>query len=135
MPSRPLDNAVASFLQALRNLSMSLCVVLQPRLTRTAPRRRAGETPMAARTWDGCTLPDEQAAPDDTATPSRSKEITAVSAFNPSTAKSVVLGSRSTASPKITVCGAMALRPVSRALRKVSIRAVSRSEEHTSELQ
>ncbi len=40
-------------------------------------------------------MPDEQAAPDETAIPSRSKAITAVSAFMPGTAKRVVLGSRS----------------------------------------
>jgi len=67
MPCCPLDSAVASFLQALRNISISAGVVVQPRLTRTAPRVSGGETPMAARTWEGCTLPDEQAAPDDTA--------------------------------------------------------------------
>ena len=49
---------------------------------------------MAASTCDGATLPEEQAAPDDTATPSRSKAITAVSAFMPGTANSVVFGSR-----------------------------------------
>ncbi len=48
---------------------------------------------MAAKTWDGVTFPEEQAAPDDTATPSRSKAITAVSAFIPATENSVVLGS------------------------------------------
>src|SRR5579864_3282934 len=90
----PLDNAVASFLQAPRKRPISASVVLQPRLTRTAPRVSAGETPIAARTWDGCTLPDEQAAPDETAMPSRSKAITAVSAFMPGAANSVVLGSR-----------------------------------------
>ena len=40
-------------------------------------------------------MPDEQAEPDDTATPSRSKAMTAVSAFRPGTANRVVLGSRS----------------------------------------
>src|SRR5882672_9724009 len=49
---------------------------------------------MAARTCEGATLPDEHAAPDDTATPSRSNPITVVSAFVPGTANSVVLGSR-----------------------------------------
>src|ERR1700728_893790 len=109
MPDCPLDNAVASFLQAFRNLSMSVSVVLQPRLTRTAPRSSAGETPMAARTWEGWTLPDEQAAPEDTAIPSRSKAITAVSALNPSTAKRVVFGSRSAPEPKIAAFGEIAL--------------------------
>src|SRR6266702_1038487 len=83
MPRCPLDNALASFVQALRNFSTSASVVLQPRLTRTAPRSSGAETPIAARTWDGCTLPEEQAAPEDTATPSRSKAITAVSALIP----------------------------------------------------
>src|ERR1700723_3536510 len=109
MPDCPLDNALASFLQALRNLSMSVSVVLQPKLTRTAPRSSAGETPMAARTWEGWTLPDEQAAPEDTAIPSRSKEITAVSAFMPSAAKRVVFGSRSACAPKVTAPGVTAL--------------------------
>ena len=54
-------------------------------------RRRPPWRPAHAR---AATLPDEQAAPDDTATPSRSKAITAVSAFRPGTANSVVLGSR-----------------------------------------
>ena len=52
---------------------------------------------MAASTCEGATLPEEQAAPEDTATPSRSRAITAVSALMPGTANSVVLGSRSTA--------------------------------------
>src|ERR1700719_1619705 len=62
MPAWPLDNAVASFLQAPRHLSISVSVVVQPRLKRTAPRVSAGETPMAARTWEGWTLPGVQAA-------------------------------------------------------------------------
>src|ERR1700719_3974305 len=113
MPAWPLDNAVASFLQAPRHLSMSASVVAQPRLKRTAPRVSEVETPMAARTWEGWTLPDEQAAPDDTAMPSRSKEMTAVSAFMPSTAKRVVFGSRWAAAPKITAAGVSALRAIS----------------------
>src|SRR5580658_10931168 len=105
MPAFPLDSAVASFLQAFRNLSMSVSVVVQPRLTRTAPRSSAGETPMAARTWEGWTLPDEQAAPEDTAIPSRSKEITAVSALSPEAVNRVVFGRRSAPVPKITARG------------------------------
>ena len=50
---------------------------------------------MAASTGDGCTLPEEQAAPDDTATPARSKAITAVSARRPGWLKAVVFGNRS----------------------------------------
>ena len=104
---------------------MSAFVVVQPRLTRTAPRASAGETPMAARTWEGCTLPDEQAAPDDTATPSRSKAMMAVSAFTPASANSVVFGSRSAPAPKITACGEMAHSPASSACRSASIWAAS----------
>ena len=51
---------------------------------------------MACSTCDGWTLPDEQAEPEDTATPARSKPITAVSAFRPGTVNSVVFGSRGT---------------------------------------
>jgi hypothetical protein len=47
---------------------------------------------MAASTWEGCTLPEEQAAPEETAMPSRSKAMTAVSAFMPATANNVVFG-------------------------------------------
>src|SRR5215472_15845948 len=94
MPCCSLDNAVASFVQAVRNLSTSTAVVFQPRLTRTAPRCRGPDTPMAASTCEGWTLPEEQAAPDDTATPSRSKAITAVSALMPESANKVVFGNR-----------------------------------------
>ena len=45
------------------------------------------------------TLPDEHAEPAETAMPSRSNAITAVSAEMPGTAKSVVLGSRSVSPP------------------------------------
>ena len=57
---------------------------------------------MAASTCEGLTLPDEQAEPEDTAIPLRSKAIMAVSAFSPGTANKVVLGSRSACAPKIT---------------------------------
>ncbi len=49
---------------------------------------------MASSTWDGCTLPEEQAEPEETAIPSRSKPITAVSALRPGAVNSVVFGSR-----------------------------------------
>ena len=89
-----------AFSKPSRKQSTSDSVVVGPRLTRIAPRASAGATPMAASTCEGATLPDEQAAPEDTATPSRSKAITAVSAFMPGTANSVVLGSRSDLRPK-----------------------------------
>ena len=61
----------------------------------------SGEMPIAPSTCDAATLPDEQAEPDETATPSRSKFISSVSAFIPRMAKFVVLQSRSTPSLKI----------------------------------
>ena len=67
-------------------------------------------------------MPDEQAEPDDTATPSRSKAISAVSAVSPGTAKSVVLGSRGAAAPKITASGRRRLRPASSSSRKRAMR-------------
>ena len=51
------------------------------------------------------TLPDEQAEPDDTATPARSKAMSAVSAVPPGHREEVVLGRRSSPSPKITISG------------------------------
>ena len=80
---RPLSSDSASFIQAFRKRSISASLVVGPVETRIAPRASAGSTPMAARTCEGCTFPDEQAEPDDTATPARSKAITAVSARKP----------------------------------------------------
>src|SRR6185437_16521352 len=102
-----------SLIQVPRNCSTSVSVVLQPRLTRTVPRASAGSTPIAVSTVEDCTLPDEQAAPEDTAIPFRSKAMTAVSAFSPGTENRVVLGSRSALAPKITGCGVAARNPVS----------------------
>jgi len=42
--------------------------------------KSSGATPMAVSTWDWVTLPEEQAEPDETAMPSRSKFISRVSA-------------------------------------------------------
>ena len=90
--------------------------------------RASGATPMAARTCEGATFPDEQAAPEDTATPSRSKAMTAVSAFMPGTENSVVLGSRAASAPKMTAFGAMALIPASSRSRSTAIRAASAAQ-------
>ena len=82
-----------------------------------APFAMSGATPMAASTCDFVTLPDEQAEPDETAMPSRSKVISRVSANRPGTAKQVVLGSRSTSPPKITAhLEAAILRLIAQAL-------------------
>ena len=106
---------------------MSDSVVVAPRLTRTAPRAMAGSTPMAASTCDGWTFPDEQAAPEDTETPSRSKAMMAVSAFAPGRAKSVVLGSRSAPTPTMTAAGVAVRSPASSPSRSSPMRAASAS--------
>ena len=62
---------------------MSPAVVLQPRLTRMVDSASAGSTPMAASTWLVATLPEEQAAPAETATPARSRAMTCVAAAMP----------------------------------------------------
>ena len=90
----------------------------QPRLTRIAPAASAGATPIAASTWLGPTLPDEQAEPDDTATPSRSSRISSVAAARPGTAKASVLGSRGAAAPNTTASGAAPATVASQASRK-----------------
>src|SRR5262249_38618177 len=122
MPLALLSSAADTLIQASRNRSTSLSVVVGPRLTRTAPCPSSAGTPMAARTCEGATLPDEQAAPEDTATPARSKAITAVSAFMPGAENSVVLGSRSAASPKTTTAGVACRRPASSRSRRARIR-------------
>jgi len=77
---------------------MSASDVDQPRLSRTAAFASSPPNPMASSTWDGCTLPEEQADPEETAIPARSKPITAVSALRPGAANNVVLGNRWTPS-------------------------------------
>src|SRR6201984_975921 len=84
---------------------MSASDVDQPRLIRTAPCAWLLEKPMASSTWDDWTFPDEQAEPDDTATPARSKPITAVSARNPGTVNSVGFGTRGGTSKNLATAG------------------------------
>src|SRR5262249_27594918 len=86
----PLGSARTTLFQASRKQSTSSSVVENPKLTRIAPRARPESTPMAESTCEAATLPDEQAAPEDTATPARSSAIRAVSARMPGTAKAVV---------------------------------------------
>ena len=59
-----------------RKRSISSAVLRQPRLMRMALPAVAASAPMARRTCDGCTFPDEQAEPALTATPARSSAIT-----------------------------------------------------------
>ncbi len=65
---------------AARATATSASLESQPKLTRSAQAASASLTPIARRTCDGFTLPDEQAEPELTITPSRSSAITAVSA-------------------------------------------------------
>src|SRR5665213_1695144 len=111
--------------QAFSSRSTSASLVLQPRLMRTAPRESAGSTPIAASTCEACTLPDEQAEPEDTAISLRSNAIIAVSALMPGTANKVVLGSRARPLPKITACGVTALRSASNRSRNAVMRTAA----------
>src|SRR5260370_18382115 len=79
----PLDSPARSFIQALRNKSISFSWVAGPILSRIAPALKSPGTPMAASTCDATPLPDEHAEPDDTATPITSALIIAGSARNP----------------------------------------------------
>jgi hypothetical protein len=79
-PLLSLSSDPATVFQVSRKRSKSASVVLFPMLARMAPRASAASTPMAARTSEGWTFPDEQAEPDETAIPLRSKAIMAVSA-------------------------------------------------------
>jgi len=122
----PLSKVPASFRQASRQRSMSASEVDQPRLSRTAPLANSPRNPIASSTCDGRTLPEEQAEPEDTAIPARSKPITAVSALSPGTVKSDVFGSRATPSEN-TMAPGVCRRPVSSRFRRVSCRTASLS--------
>src|SRR5499427_5292683 len=98
-----LDSSARSFIQASRNKSISFSRVLDPMLTRIAPELSFSGTLMAASTWEAVTLPDEQAEPEDTAKPSRSRLMRAVSARRPGAANRLVFGNRSTFWLKTTV--------------------------------
>ena len=78
---------------------MSSETVFQPQLILIAVSDSAGSTPMADRTADRVTLPDEQAEPALTATPAKSSAITCVSAFTPGMEIQVVLGRRGAEAP------------------------------------
>ncbi len=57
-----------------------------------ARRETPGATPIAASTCEGATLPDEQAEPEEAATPPRSSRISSVAASNPGAAKAQRVG-------------------------------------------
>ena len=90
------------------------------------PRATSSGSPIAFRTWLAETLPEEHADPAETAIPARSKAITAVSAGRPRTAKSVVLGIRSTPVPKTLASGETAMRFRSNSFLRAAIRPAPR---------
>src|SRR5260221_5564019 len=102
MPSDPLTNDPETLIQASIKRSISDSVVLGPRLTRTAACASCAGTPMAESTCEGWTLPDEQAAPEETAIPSRSNAITAGHPLLPQGAQMVEFGSPSAPRPLMT---------------------------------
>ena len=83
----------------------------------------SGGSPIAASTWLGPTLPDEQAAPALTMTPSRSSAMTCVSAATPGIASAVVFGKRGTAAPMTSASGTAASAAASR--RRAAARTLS----------
>jgi hypothetical protein len=68
----------------------------------------SGPSPIAVKTWLTATLPELQAAPALTATPSRSSAITCASARTPGSARHVVLASRSAPPPQTSAPTAVA---------------------------
>ena len=78
--TRPARRASRATARSMRRNCSILVVVPSPRLTRIALPAMPAGTPIAASTWDGPTLPDEQAAPALTATPARSSAMIWVSA-------------------------------------------------------
>src|SRR3546814_16407103 len=78
---------------------MSAGVLAQPSETRIAAPASSALAPMAASTWEGCTLPDEQAEPELTATPARSSAIIWGSAGRHANAPQTASGSRRAAHP------------------------------------
>src|SRR6185312_1880412 len=98
--------------------SASACVEFHPKLTRKAQRASSSGTPIAASTCDGFTLPEEQAAPELTITPSRSSAISEVSAATPGSAKQEVLGRRGAFLPKIWSLKIGPFKPCSKRSRR-----------------
>ena len=106
------------------NLSTSASVVFQPRLALMAAPATPGATPIASSTCERATLPDEQAEPDETATPSRSRLMRTVSAASPATAKHDVLGSLRARQEKISTSGDTARSLSSNRSRNASVALV-----------
>src|SRR5229473_3791362 len=77
-----------------RAKSMSAGVVWRPRLKRRLARASSGGRPMAVRTCDGSTAPEEQAAPVEQARPFKSSAIRRASPSTPGKTRFVVFGVR-----------------------------------------
>src|SRR6202023_445496 len=77
-----------------------------PRLTLIAPPAMSASMPIALKTCERFTFPDEQAEPDDTAIPSISKAISNTCASMRGRAKQDVFGNLSAPAPKNTAPGA-----------------------------
>src|SRR5690242_10053702 len=69
--------------QAWMKRVTSASPVVRPKLTRTTSREAASAQPIAASTWLGFMLPDEQAEPAETEMPARSKRISCAAAAVP----------------------------------------------------
>jgi hypothetical protein len=78
--------------RTLTTCSTSASVVAAPRLKRIEFWVRCGGKPIALRTCDGSSVPDEHADPVETATPARSSAIRSDSASTRSKLMFVVLG-------------------------------------------
>src|SRR5713226_6827734 len=74
--------------------SMSAGVVCRPRLKRRLARASSGARPMAVRTCDGSTAPEEQAAPVEHARPFKSRAMRRASPSTPGKTRFVVFGVR-----------------------------------------
>jgi hypothetical protein len=79
--------------------------LFQPKLMRVAQPASAAGTPIASRTGDRCTFPDEQAAPALIQTPARSNAMTCVSAGTPGIEMHVVLPILAAFTPKTLAPG------------------------------
>ena len=107
-----------------RRWSISASVVLQPRLTRIVDGGELGlRPPSPSSTWLGPTLPEEQAAPALTMTPSRSSAMTWVSAATPGMAIAAVFGQARRRGAKHDRLGRHAATPASSASRSARTRS------------
>src|SRR3546814_11827711 len=100
---------------------MSAGVLAQPSETRIAEPASLSLAPMALSTWDGCTLPEAQAAPELPATPARSSAMSWVSAGSPASATQEVLGNRGSAASNTLEPCQDSLRSLSKCVRNINL--------------